>query len=214
MAPMTEVCDTLPPVHGAPPRIRPARILDWPRLLPLFEKVYPQVPRAQLAHWLREERHSLAVAIDATGLVGFLRLRVMPGDRCTVVDCLGVDPRARDRGVGTALVGYAAEVACACAAPLLVGEVDGDDATALAFCRRQGFQAGAAICGDDGRRRLGLTRRVTPAVWPQWDLRRAHAPRVPPDLLDRCTTWALFGAWLGPDAAAGFSSSGSPNRVV
>ncbi|MBK6714670.1 MAG: GNAT family N-acetyltransferase [Burkholderiales bacterium] len=214
MTPMTEVSDTLPPVLGAPPKIRPARLLDWPRLLPLVEKVYPQVPKAQLAHWLREERHSLAVAIDAHGLAGFVRLRVMPGERRTAVDCLGVDPRARDSGVGSALLDYAAQVACACAAPVLVGEVQADEGAALAFCRRRGFLPGVTLTGEDGRRRVVLTRRVSPPLWPLWDLRRAHAPRVPPDLLDRCATWALFGAWLGPDAQTGFSSSGSPNRVV
>lgn len=214
MAPMTEVSDTLPPVHGAPPKIRPARLLDWPRLLPLVETVYPRVLRAQLARWLREERHSLAVAIDAHGMVGFVRLRVMPGERCTVVDCLGVDPRARDRGVGSALLDYATQVACACAAPLVIGEVEADDAVALAFCRRHGFQVGADVASDDGRRRLGLKRRVSPPLWPQWDLRRAHAPRVPPDLLDRCATWALFGAWVGPVAASRVSSNGSPTPVA
>ncbi len=214
MAPMTEVSDTLPPVHGAPPKIRPARILDWTRLLPLVEQVYPRVPRAALAQWLREERHSLAVAIDATGLVGFVRLRVLPGERRTVVDCLGVDPRARERGVGSALVEYAAQVACACGAPVLVGEVPADDGVAQAFCRRQGFQLGHAIAGDDGRSRLPLMRRVPAPVWPMWDLRRAHAPRVPPHLLERCATWALFGAWQGPESSPGVSSSVSPGRVV
>jgi hypothetical protein len=85
---------------------------------------------------------------------------------------------------------------------------------ALTFCRRHGFQIGTSAHADHGRHCLTLTRRVPPPIWPMWDLRRAHAPRVPPALLERCATWALFGAWQGPEAVAGLSSSESQSRVL
>lgn len=196
MAQQNDASETLPPAPGEPPRVRAARILDWPRLVALAERAFPALDPQQLSHWLCHERHSLAVAITSQGLVGFVRLQIQPGRRVTRLHCIAVDPRAREQGVGSALLRYVADVACACGAPCLETEFDiQDDPVLQAFLIHHGFvDAPGAV--EEGAR-LRLRREVPAPVWPMWELRRPHAPRVPPAMLERAATRVLFDAWLG-----------------
>ncbi|HNG82794.1 MAG TPA: hypothetical protein PLW24_25215, partial [Burkholderiaceae bacterium] len=100
-------------------------------------------------------------------------------------------------GVGSALLRYCADVACACGAPQLEGEVLSGDLAAQAFCTRHGFAATPRHKSASGEWFLTVRRRVPAPAWPLWDLRRLHAPRVPPAVLERMATRALFEAWLG-----------------
>jgi GNAT superfamily N-acetyltransferase len=197
MKTLPEVSDTLPPAPGEPPRVRPARIRDWARLSRLAHQIFPELDEARLSHWLRNERHSLVVAITSRGLVGFVRLEVQPLRKVTVLDHLGVDAAARGQGVGSALLTYCSEVACACSAPHLEASVHADDPVLDAFCRHHGFKALRESRDELGQHCRQLSRRVTAPLWPVWDLRSLHAPRVPPAMLERLATRALYGAWLG-----------------
>ncbi|MCK6426902.1 MAG: GNAT family N-acetyltransferase [Burkholderiaceae bacterium] len=196
MAQQHDASETLPPSPGEPPRVRAARIFDWPRLVALAERAFPTLDPQQLSHWLCHERHSLAVAITSQGLIGLVRLQVLPGRRVTRLELIGVDPRSREQGVGSALLRYAADVACACGAPRLETVIDAQvDPVLQAFLTHHGFVGDAADPAEDGRQCL---RREVPApVWPMWELRRPHAPRVPPAILERAATRVLFDAWLG-----------------
>ena len=197
MRALLEVSDTIPPAPGEPPRVRPARIRDWARLTRLARQLFPDVDDQRLSHWLRNERHSLVVAITSRGLVGFVRLEVQPARRVTLLDHLGVDPCAREQGVGSALLRYCAEAACACSAPQLEVSIAADDPVLDAFCRHHGFKTTGHSCDDLGRRHIHLVRRAAASLWPEWGLRRLHSPRVPPAVLERLATRALYDAWLG-----------------
>ncbi|HMX11975.1 MAG TPA: GNAT family N-acetyltransferase [Burkholderiaceae bacterium] len=213
MLPMPEVSDTLPPEPGEPPRVREARIRDWAKLVELARRVFPDLEEVWLSHWLRNERHSLVVAFTSAGLVGFARLEVQLGRRVTVLNCLGVDPGSRSQGVGAALLRYCENVAFACGAPRLEMSVPEDDPLARVFCQRFGYKT---VQRPDVVAAPGwqtVTRRAPAPVLPMWDLRRLHAPRVPPAALERAATRVLFDAWLGrslrqlPDVSA---TSGRP----
>lgn len=201
MSAMPEVSDTLVPAPGEPARVRPARIRDWARLVVLARRLFPDLDEQRLGHWLREERHSLIVAITAQGLVGFARLVVQPGRRVTLIECLGVDSSAREQGVGSALLRYCADVACACGAPQLEGTLADGDLAAQAFCVHHGFCIDRVCVVPAAGASATVRRKVQPPVWPLWDLRRLHAPRVPPAVLERVATRALFEAWLGRSTA-------------
>jgi len=217
MLPKPEVSDTLPPEPGEPPRVREARIRDWAKLVELSRRVFPDLEEAWLSHWLRNERHSLVVAFTSEGLVGFARLEVQLGRRVTVLNCLGVDSEARRQSVGTALLRYCEDVACACGAPRLELAVPLDDPMALQFCAVNGYKVvqRPEVAVAPGWQTMA--RRVPAPVWPLWDLRRLHAPRVPPAALERAATRVLFDAWLGrslrqlPDARV---ASGRPWRSI
>lgn len=217
MAPMSDVSDTLPPGPGEPVRVRPARIRDWPRMLELVQRHLPELDEALLGRWLRNERHSLVVAITSQGLVGLVRLTVQPGRRVSLLECLLVHDAARGQGVGTALLHYCDEVACACGAPRIEAQVPDDDLVLRAFCARHGFIESHRSAGSMSAGHLGVSRRVPARLGPMWDLRRLHAPRVPPAALERAATRMLFDAWLGrslrqrPDASP---AAGRPWRLI
>ncbi|BDI04921.1 GNAT family N-acetyltransferase [Sphaerotilus microaerophilus] len=219
MVPMPEVSDTLPPAPGEPVRLRPARIRDWSRMLSLAQRHLPELDEATLGRWLRDERHSLVVAITSQGLVGLARLAVLPARQVSQLECLLVHDAARGQGVGTALLNYCDEVACACGAPRMEAHVPANDPVLRAFCAHHGFieaRRPAAAGGAVSVGHLGVSRRVPARLGPMWDLRRLHAPRVPPAALERAATRMLFDAWLGrslrqrPDASP---AAGQPWRL-
>lgn len=195
MSPMSEASDSLPPGADEPARVRPARIRDWPRLLDLLHSSVPELDEDLLSRWLRDERHSLVVAIGSSGLVGFARLVIDPLRQASCLECLVVQEAARGQGVGTALLHYCEEVARACGAQRIRTSIASDDLPSRAFCAHHGF---TEPCGPAVDGRQALARRVAARQWPPlWDLRRLHAPRVPPAALERAATRVLFDAWLG-----------------
>jgi ribosomal protein S18 acetylase RimI-like enzyme len=190
------------PAPGAAVRVRAARIRDWARLQGLMCSVFPHIDQATYGHWLRDQRHCLAVAFTAEGLVGVVRFEIQPGNRVTMLTQLGVAPAMRGHGVARALLSYCEEVACACGAPNLALELPCDDLVTLAFFRHLGYAVSPAEPSSAvGTRRL--VRRAKAPVWPTWQLKREHAPRVPPAAFQRLAMRALYGAWLGSSARAG-----------
>ncbi|MDP4300582.1 GNAT family N-acetyltransferase [Leptothrix discophora] len=181
---------------GAAVRVRAARIRDWPRLQGLIAEVFPDVDQSTIGHWLCDERHKFAVAFTESGLAGLVRLQVHPGERITEVSALGVLPTARGQGVARALMNYCEEVACACGAPSLELELPAEARDTQAFFQHLGFvtqkQAGRQAQPGSAR----WVRRAPVPVWPDWELRREHAPRVPPATLHRLAMRALYGAWM------------------
>lgn len=202
MSSLPAFLDTGLPAPGAAVRVRAARIRDWARLQGLMCSVFPHIDQATYGHWLRDQRHCLAVAFTAEGLVGVVRFEVQPGSRVTLLTQLGVLPALRGQGVARALVSYCEQVACACGAPSLAIEVRCDDLATGAFFRHLGYAALAVeSSATAGTRRL--VRRAKSPVWPTWQLKREHAPRVPPAPFQRLAMRALYGAWLGSSARAG-----------
>lgn len=197
------------PAPGASVRVRAARIRDWSRLQGLMCRLFPQVDEATFGHWLRDERHNLAVAMTSEGVVGMVRLEVQPGSRTTQLALLGVDPSARGQGVAKALLAYCGEVACACGAPTLQVDVASDDDAAQGLFRRLGYEVVRAASSAQVEGRLRLARSAPAPVWPTWDLKRQHAPRVPPAALHRLAMRALYGAWLGSVHRNGRVSTGA-----
>ena len=190
------------PAPGAAVRVRAVRIRDWARLQGLMCQVFPHIDEATYGHWLRDQRHCLAVAITAEGLVGMVRFEVQPGSRVTLLTQLGVAPSLRGQGVARALVSYCEEVAYACGAPSLAFELPCEDLVTQSFFRHLGYDVSSACASAaDGMRRL--VRRAKSPVWPTWQLKREHAPRVPPAVFQRLAMRALYGAWLGSAARAG-----------
>lgn len=195
MATLAGFLDSGLPAQGTAARVRAARIRDWARLQNLVRSVFPDVDEATFGHWLRDERHCLAVALTSAGLVGMIRIEVQPGERQTQLSLLGVVPEARGQGVARALLTYSEEVACACGAPDLVYGVASDDVSCRAFLRHVGFTQGQGT-GTGAEDVCNLVRRAR-SPWPTWQLKREHAPRVRPDAFQRLAMRALYGAWLG-----------------
>lgn len=185
------------PAPGAAVKVRAARIRDWVRLQGLLLSVFPNIDEATFGRWLRDQRHSLAVALNAEGLVGVVRIEVQPGSRVTLLSLLGVAPSARGQGVARALLSYCEEVACACGAPDLAFDVAADDADRQAFFAHLGYVAVTSGRSAALRGLCRLVRRAHPPAWPTWQLKREHAPRVPPAPFQRLAMRALYGAWLG-----------------
>ncbi len=187
---------------GSPVRVRAARIRDWARLQGLIAEVFPDVEADTIGHWLCDERHKFAVAFNEQGLVGLVRVQIHPGERVTEVSALGVLPAARGQGVARALMNYCEEVACACGAPSLELELPAEARETQAFFEHLGY---VTQMRKGLRTQMGAVRWVRRApvpTWPDWELRREHAPRVPPATLQRLAMRALYGAWIGNHRAS------------
>jgi N-acetylglutamate synthase-like GNAT family acetyltransferase len=182
---------------GAPVRVRAARIRDWPRLQGLIAELFPDVESDTIGHWLCDERHKLAVALNETGLVGLVRLQIHPGERVTEVSALGVLPAARGQGVARSLMNYCEEVACACGAPSLELELPAEARETQAFFEHLGYVTQMHKGRQTQSGPVRWVRRAPVPTWPDWELRREHAPRVPPATLQRLAMRALYGAWIG-----------------
>jgi ribosomal protein S18 acetylase RimI-like enzyme len=188
---------------GAAVQVRAVRIRDWARLQGLMCSIFPRIDGATLGHWLRDQRHCLAVALSADGVVGVVRFEVQPGNRVTLLTLLGVAPSLRGQGVARALLEYCEEVACACAAPSLAIDLAVDDLEKQAFFRHMGYVDQAGNRASDRAAASGMSRlmrRARSPMWPTWQLRREHGPRVPPAAFQRLAMRALYGAWLGNSA--------------
>ncbi|WP_170130793.1 GNAT family N-acetyltransferase [Sphaerotilus hippei] len=194
--------------------VRPLRLLDGLAVTGVIRHLFPQCSGARIRRWLRDEPHSLAVALVQGRLVGVVRLQVHPGDGCTEIDLLGVLPSARGQGVGTALLRHAEQTACACGAscvllgPQTVESAQQVQVGADGFFSRAGYvplqPQDALLSGHDlSLRREGvslqrcLKREVPMPASPRWGLREAHRPRVPHALFSRVVRHALLGfsAW-------------------
>ncbi|MGY0194508.1 GNAT family N-acetyltransferase [Leptothrix sp. BB-4] len=197
MAALPAFSDTGLPAPGAAVRVRAARIRDWSRLQGLIAQVFPDVDEATIGHWLCDERHKLAVAFTAMGLVGLVRMQVHPGERITEVSALGVLPAARGQGVARALMNYCEEVACACGAPSLELELPAEARDTQAFFQHLGYVTQKRADRRPQSGDVRWVRRAPLPTWPDWELRREHAPRVPPATLQRLAVRALYGAWVG-----------------
>ena len=182
---------------GSPVRVRAARIRDWARLQGLIAELFPDVEPDTVGQWLCDERHQLAVASLGGGLVGLVRVQIHPGERVTEVSALGVLPAARGQGVARALMNYCEEVACACGAPSLELELPAEARETQAFFQHLGYVTQVRKGRDPQMGLLRWVRRAPLPTWPDWDLRREHAPRVPPATLQRLAMRALYGAWIG-----------------
>lgn len=210
--------ETLPPPDAAAVRVRPLRLRDWRAMTRLLQQTYPQLDAAWIGDQLRNAPHCFAIAVTQEGLAGVVRLRIHPGERCTELDLLAVEPAQRERGVAAALLRYVTEVACACGAPRLEAWIEADNGPVHALLVGAGYQLAPAVAAPGhGRRKpaiaapegwmgritgseqplLRLTHNAPSPVWPEWSLRRSHAPRVPPGVVERTARLALYGAWRG-----------------
>lgn len=194
-------------------RVRAARIWDWVRLRGLMNQLFPHIDDATLGLWLRDQRHCLAVALVGGQLAGLVRLEVLPGRRVTRLALLGVTASLRGQGVARAMLAYCDEVACACGAPDLELDVAAQDVDSQAFFDHVGFAttkrrgcvslqesndaADSGYGSFDPRDAKRLSRHVSMPLWPSWQLKREHAPRVPPTPYQRMVMRALYGAWVG-----------------
>ncbi|WP_374545806.1 GNAT family N-acetyltransferase [Rhodoblastus sp.] len=144
--------------------LRPYRDADWPALLALWiatwSQARPEIDFSARAPWLadlfaqaRARGASIAVAEDASGLLGF----VLYEPARAWLEQIAVHPRALGSGAAQALIRHAKQ---ACPAGLGL-DVNADNARALAFYQAEGFvQVGS------GRNPLSglptLTLRWTP----------------------------------------------------
>ncbi len=187
--------ETQPPTEDEPVKVRSLRVRDWRVVTQLLESTFQGLDSAWLARELRNEPHRFAVAVTTAGVSGVMRLSLDLGTRSMELDLLAVGESARGRGVASALLRYAQDVARACGTPKLQMATDSANVAARALLERSGWvTAGRDVRGDEPC--TLWTSTVAESAWPDWRLRREHAPRAPLGLIGRTARRALYGAWL------------------
>lgn len=187
--------ETQPPTEDEPVKVRSLRVRDWRVVTHLLASTFQDLDPVWLARELRNAPHRFAVAVTSAGVSGVMRLSLDLGTRSMELDLLAVQASARGRGVAAAMLRYAQDVARACGTPELMMALDTGHPAAQALLARTGWVASAGDARTDASRTL-WTRTVAESAWPDWRLRREHAPRAPLGLIGRTARRALYGAWL------------------
>jgi len=146
------MCRTLPPNHDAVrPSVRAVRSGDpaLAAVLPLHERLFPRsyLPGDALASGLDDGARCLFVVDDETGPAGYVVVQQPPHEQEGYVDYLGVDERARGRGLGRALLDAAVHWALReRGLPSISLTVRQDRAPALGLYRAAAFEEIEAGC--------------------------------------------------------------------
>lgn len=132
-------------VHAMPPqrlpfRLRDGRVEDLPALLAL-EAQFPgdRLSWRQLRRHLQSNSAVLRIAIDDAGVQGYALTLLRHGSRVARLYSIVVDPNARGRGIGGALLVDADAVARKHGATRLRLEVRADNAGAIALYVAKGY---------------------------------------------------------------------------
>jgi len=138
--------------------LRTAKESDLPQVVSLFQKILTRIPYYNAATKrdepskytiqllrgkLRDDKYSVMVAQDESGLVGFAFTRF--DDYLIWIDWYGVDPKSRRRGVGSAILQELIRTAPERKAHKVWCDSRTTNEPAKAALRRNGFKAVAEL---------------------------------------------------------------------
>jgi ribosomal protein S18 acetylase RimI-like enzyme len=132
----------LPPLRDTDLRIREARSADLGALSELEASVFAtdRLSRRRFAALMKSPSVSFMVAADGKAVVGYVLLLTRRGGRAARLYSLAVAPGSAGRGVGSRLLAAAETAALERGADALRLEVRRDNAGAIQFYERRGYQ--------------------------------------------------------------------------